>query len=219
MIKSVFFAFVLLLLSICTNGQQFGTFKDPRDGITYKTVKIGNQTWMAENLITSKFRNNDPIPEARKDEEWAVKKAAWCFYENDPANGEKYGKLYNWYAVTDPRGLAPEGWHIPTNEEWQQLANFLGGIEKAGTKMKSKIGWNDSGNGSNECGFSGLPGSLRYDDGQFNDIGRMGYWWTTTANVMRTLSYTLNNSNSYMGWGQGHANETYGFSVRCIKDN
>jgi uncharacterized protein (TIGR02145 family) len=202
----------------CSNGQQSGTFTDPRDGITYKTVKIGTQIWMAENLNTSKFRNGDPVPEAKKDEEWVVKKAGWCYYDNDPKNGVKYGKLYNWYALMDPRGLAPTGWHMPNSEEWQKLATFLGGIEPAGTKMKSKSGWNENGNGTNESGFSGLPGSLRYDNGQFNDIGRMGYWWSTTSNAMGTLSYTLNLSNSYMGWGQGHANETYGFAVRCIKD-
>lgn len=218
MIRSIFFAFVFLSISTISNGQQFGTFKDPRDGITYKTIKIGTQIWMAENLITSKFRNGDAVPEAKKDEEWVVKKAAWCYYDNDPKNGVKFGKLYNWHAMMDPRGLAPEGWHMPSAEEWETLATFLGGIEPAGTKMKSKSGWNENGNGSNDSGFSGLPGSLRYDDGQFNDIGRMGYWWSTTPNAMRTLSYTLNLSNSYMGWGQGHANETYGFAIRCIKD-
>jgi len=218
MIRSFFFVFAFLSISTFSNGQQFGTLTDPRDGITYKTIKIGTQIWMAENLNTSKFRNGDPVPEAKKDEEWVVKKAAWCYYDNDPKNGVKYGKLYNWFALMDPRGLAPEGWHMPSNEEWQKLATFLGGIEPAGTKMKSKSGWNENGNGTNESGFSGLPGSLRYDDGQFNDIGRMGYWWSTTPNVMHTLSYTLNLSNSYMGWGQGHANETYGFAVRCIKD-
>jgi uncharacterized protein (TIGR02145 family) len=173
---------------------------------------------MAENLNVSKFRNGDPIPEAKTDAEWMGKKPAWCYYNNDPKNGQKYGKLYNWYALTDPRGLAPEGWHIPNGADWDKLGTFLGGISAAGTKMKSKTGWNENGNGTNESGFSGLPGSLRYEDGQFNDLGRMGYWWSISPNIARTLSYTLNLSNGYMGWGIGKANESYGFAVRCIQD-
>jgi uncharacterized protein (TIGR02145 family) len=109
----------------------------------YKSVKIGSQVWMAENLNVSRFKNGDPIPEAKSFEEWnkasAEGKPAWCFYENDPKNGLKYGRLYNWYAVNDPRGLAPEGWHVPTILEWEQLNNFLG--DNAGIKIKSKSGW------------------------------------------------------------------------------
>lgn len=92
-----------------------------------QTVTIGNQVWMTKNLNVDKFRNGDPIPEAKTDEEWIKagenKQPAWCYYENDPANGEKYGKVFNWYAVNDPRGLAPEGWHDPTEEELQDLFN------------------------------------------------------------------------------------------------
>ena len=110
---------------------------------SYKSVKIGTQTWTTENLNVSTFRNGDPIPEAKTDEEWKRadenKQPAWCYYENDPKNGVKYGKLYNWYAVNDPRGLAPAGWHIPTDEEWTTLENQLG---DDGKKMKSTSGWN-----------------------------------------------------------------------------
>jgi uncharacterized protein (TIGR02145 family) len=198
--------------------QQKTPSKAAADVETFKTVKIGTQIWMAENLNISHFRNGDPIPEAKTDAEWVEKTPAWCYYNNDPKNGQKYGKLYNWYALTDPRGLAPEGWHIPNGADWDKLGTFLGGISEAGTKMKSKTGWNENGNGTNESGFSGLPGSLRYEDGQFNDLGRMGFWWSTTRNIAGTLSYTLNLSNGYMGWGIGKANESYGFAVRCIKD-
>ena len=115
---------------------------------SYKSVKIGNQTWMAENLNVSTFRNGDPIPEAKTDEEWKRagenQQPAWCYYENDPKNGQKYGKLYNWYAVNDPRGLAPEGWHVSTNIEWKNLADFQGGRWDAGKKMKSTSGWDNS---------------------------------------------------------------------------
>jgi uncharacterized protein (TIGR02145 family) len=110
---------------------------------SYKSVKIGTQTWMAENLNVSTFRNGDPIPEAKTDEEWKKAgkegKPAWCYYDNDPKNGAKYGKLYNWYAVIDPRGLAPAGWHIPSDAEWTTLGDQLG--SDPGKKMKSTSGW------------------------------------------------------------------------------
>jgi TolA-binding protein len=114
---------------------------------SYKSVKIGTQTWMAENLNVSTFRNGDPIMEAKTNEEWEKAgkegKPAWCNYENDPKNGAKYGKLYNWYAVNDPRGLAPAGWHVPSDAEWTTLGDQLG--DEASNKMKSTSGWNGYG--------------------------------------------------------------------------
>ena len=110
------------------------------DGFEYKIVRIGTQTWMAQNLGVTRFRNGDPIPEATTTEEW--KKAdfnrtpAWCYYLNDPAYGPQYGKLYNWYAVIDPRELAPEKWKIPNEEEWLRLISFLGNKAKAGDQLK-----------------------------------------------------------------------------------
>ena len=113
----------------------------------YKTVTIGNQVWMKENLNVSTFRNGDPIPEAKTAEEWQAagteKQPAWCYYDNDPKNGVKYGKLYNWYAVNDSRGLAPSGYHVPTDLEWTVLADFLGGESVAGGKVKSANGWDN----------------------------------------------------------------------------
>lgn len=110
---------------------------------SFKSVKIGTQIWMTENLNVSTFRNGEPIPEAKTDEEWKAAgtqgKPAWCYYDNDSKNGAKYGKLYNWYAVNDPRGLAPEGWHVPNDEEWETLENYLG--DDASKKMKSTSGW------------------------------------------------------------------------------
>ena len=108
-----------------------------------QTVTIGAQVWMTKNLDVATFRNGDPIPQAKTNEEWEKagenKQPAWCYYDNDPANAAKYGKLYNWYAVIDSRGLAPVGYHIPTDAEWTKLEDFLG--SDAGTKMKSKSGW------------------------------------------------------------------------------
>jgi uncharacterized protein (TIGR02145 family) len=105
-----------------------------------QSVTIGTQTWTTKNLDVATFRNGDAIPQAKTDEEWQAagknKQAAWCYYNNDPKNGTKYGKLYNWYAVNDARGLAPAGWHVPTDQEWTVLSTFLGGEESAGEKMK-----------------------------------------------------------------------------------
>jgi len=167
------------------------------------------------------FRNGDPIPEAKTDEEWQKagenKQPTWCYYGNDPKNGEQYGKLYNWYAVNDPRGLAPEGYHVPTDAEWTQLSDYLGGEDVAGKKMKSTSGWDENGNGSNESGFNGLPGGYRYDNGPFYDFGKFGYWWSSTEN---DTSYAWDRYLNY-NYGdvvRGNTNKQKGLSVRCLRD-
>lgn len=147
-----------------------------------KSVKIGDQVWTTENLNVSTFRNGDTIPEAKTYEEWeaagALGKPAWCYQANLPEYGRKYGKLYNWYAVNDERGLAPKGWHVPSNEERNNMIDVLGG-EISSKKMKSTHGWKNieegkSGNGSNESGFSAFAGSYRSFDGIFYSIGYIG---------------------------------------------
>lgn len=190
-----------------------------------KEVTIGKQVWMTQNLNVDKFRNGDPIPEAKTDEEWRKAgengEPAWCYYNNNPDNGDRYGKLYNWYAVNDPRGLAPEGWKIPSDEDWSRLVDFLGGESVAGTKMKSTDFWADyegkSGNGTNESGFSGLPGGFRKNNGKFYDIGKNGTWWSSTE--MSTLSAW----NRYLYYGYGRVGRIFnlkenGLSVRCLRD-
>ena len=184
-------------------------------------VTIGTQVWMTKNLDVSTFRNGDPIPEAKTNEEW--KKAgengqpAWCYYDNEPANGEKYGKLYNWYAVNDPRGLAPKGWHVPSDKEWTTLTDYLGGEEIAGTKMKSTSGWKQDGNGTNESGFSGLPGGYRYSYGIFNYIGFNGFWWSSTESLTYfAWARYLNYNNGYVF--RSFYSKDGGFSVRCLRD-
>jgi uncharacterized protein (TIGR02145 family) len=195
-----------------------------------KEVKIGDQIWMSENLNLDKFRNGDPIPEAKTEDEWKKagenKQPAWCYYNNDPANGEKFGKLYNWYAVNDSRGLAPECWHIPSDTEWTALIDYLGGKDVAGTKMKS-TSWsdnvNDSSNGTNESGFSGLPGGVKGDYGLFSGIGTKGRWWTSTEDGSEPkfdVSFSLvrllvSHNGRVFREGGGQA---AGFSVRCIRD-
>ncbi len=184
-------------------------------------VTIGKQVWMSENLNVDKFRNGDPIPEAKTVEEWEKagenQQPAWCYYNNNPANGAKYGKLYNWYAVNDKRGLAPVGYHIPSDEEWTILTDYLGGEDLAGTKMKSTSGWEENGYGTNESGFSGLPGGGRNDYGPFDDIGKLGYWWSSTEGITGAAWYrdlNFKNGNVY----RYNYDKRDGFSVRCLRD-
>ena len=180
------------------------------------------QEWMTENLNVDKFRNGDPIPEARTAEEWEKagdnKQPAWCYYDNDPANGEKYGKLYNWYAVNDSRGLAPSSWHIPSDEEWRILVDYLGGVEVAGTKMKSTSGWIENGNGTNESGFSGLPGGNRDMDCVFGFVRESANYWSSTQFnsddvLARDLSWNIPHCDIITGF-----TKKSGLSVRCVKD-
>jgi len=186
-----------------------------------QTVTIGTQVWMTKNLDVVTFRNGDPIPEAKTNEEWEKagknQQPAWCYYDNDTANGTKYGKLYNWYAVNDSRGLAPVGYHIPSDAEWTILNTFLGGESVAGTKMKSTCGWTENGNGTNESGFSGLPGGFCVNDGSFGYVGTDGYWWSSTE---YGTGYAWNRY-LYYDVGvvyRGSRNKRDGFSVRCLRD-
>jgi uncharacterized protein (TIGR02145 family) len=184
------------------------------------TIQIGTQVWMVENLNVDRFRNGDLIPEARTNEAWQKagdnKQPAWCYYNNDPKNGVTYGKLYNWFAVNDPRGLTPKGYHVPSDAEWTVLTNYLRG--KAGKKMKSTRGWNDQGNGTNSSGFSGLPGGYRLDDdGMFNFIGEYGYWWSAKEFGEDVAWYRYrfyDGDYVYRGYGV----KGRGLSVRCVKD-
>lgn len=151
-----------------------GTIRDI-DGNTYKTVKIGIQLWMKENLNVSHYRNGDPIPEVKNPTEWInLTTGAWCYYINDSAMGPRYGKLYNWYAVNDPRGLAPTDWHVPSHAEWISLTTYLGGEDVAGGKMKEAgtSHWQSPNAGAtNSSGFTALPGGYRLSNGAYNGIG------------------------------------------------
>ena len=189
-----------------------------------KEVVIGQQVWMAENLSVVKFRNGDSVPQAKTPEEW-VKAAvnnqpAWCYYNNDPGLNSQYGKLYNWHAVNDPRGLAPVGWHIPTDSAWTILSDYLGGMFSAGKKMKTVSGWFSDfgyGNGNNISGFSGLPGGRRNQTGLFNEVELMGVWWSATVeNNNKAWSYLLTFNYDYLI--RGTFDNGFGLSVRCIKD-
>lgn len=223
---------IVFLLSACSNGNKKNSNNNVLNLDKTKKVKIGTQTWMAENLNVSTFRNGDPILQAKTDEEWEKagknKQPAWCYYDNDPENGSKYGKLYNWFAVNDPRGLAPKGWHVPSNHEWGILSAFLGGREIAGRKMKSSNGWQTIeinrekyyGNGSNESGFTGYPGGIRsgaYYENKFNGIGVYGSWWSSSLDdIQLVFCRSLILKFDYI-WVHTEG-KSLGQSVRCIKD-
>ena len=185
-------------------------------------ITIGGQTWAPKNLDVVTYRNGDPIPEVQAASTWSnLTTGAWCYYENNTANGTTYGKLYNWYAVNDPRGLAPNGYHIPTDAEWTTLSSYLGGTVTAGGKMKEAgtSHWlSPNTNATNSSGFTGLPGGNRFGlNGAFYNIGAGGFWWSSSENGTndawnRELNYIDGKVSRYNYFKQN------GFSVRCLRD-
>ena len=203
---------------------------------TYPTVTIGGQVWMQKNLNVCKYRNGDDIPQVQDPEAWAaLTTGAWCYYENDTANGPVYGKLYNWYAVKDPRGLAPLGYHVPSDTEWCILINVLdpnsidsidpnsndcySSFNIAGGMMKATYLWSEPNQwATNSSGFTGLPGGNRYHDGSFPAvIGYFGEWWSSSSTDSETASIC---SLGYLSAFASILSGFYisGFSVRCLRD-
>jgi len=189
------------------------------DGNVYKTVTIGRQVWMAENLKVSRYRNGDVLPNVENDSVWgSLYKGSYCNYDNKHSNSSTYGFLYNWYAVTDERKIAPAGWHVPTDAEWQTLIDTLGGGDVAGGKMKAVTLWNSPNTGAtNESGFTAFPGGCRYYDGDFNVIGKVGYFWSASENRL------YNAWIHYLGYVSSDAfrfdyYKGAGFSIRCVRD-
>jgi len=218
----VFIAAIILLL----NGKSFSQVTEV-DGYVYQTVKIGNQEWTAENLNVSHYRNGDTIIQIDDAARWEKNVGgAWCYfklgefnlYNNQFEVVKPYGKLYNWYAVNDERGLAPEGWHVATLDDWKTLLDNLGGYEVAGGKMKTFARWQiASDTNINSSGFTILYGGMRTHRGIFVDFDKSAYFWTSTedkdgycwcydlyAESTRVVRYT-------------HVKEN-GLSVRCVKD-
>lgn len=196
------------------------------DGNIYQTVTIGTQTWMAENLRVTHYRNGDAIPNVTGNPEWTgLTTGAYCWYNNDISWRDAYGALYIWYTVVDSRGLCPPGWHTPTDAEWTILTDYLGGSSIAGGKMKSTRKepdahprWDSPNTGAtNESGFSGLPGGTRNASGTFNDVGPTGYFWSSTGYSSNYAWYRyLNYSNYYVNKSFNYRQR--GFSVRCLRD-
>lgn len=229
-----FFGIVLLLnMSICAAPQikkvpykkvqivQVQETLTDIDGNVYKTVKIGKQVWMVENLKVTHYQNGDAIPNVTDSTNWAALiTGAWCNYDNDVSNGKKYGKLYNWYSVEDTRNLAPKGWHIPTDGEWTILTDFLGGKDAAGGKLKQVgiLDWEKPNEGAtNETGFKGLPGGNRGEDGEFISIGSSGLWWSSSEADSNYAGFRLviNTGKFVLRY---KFKKSIGLSVRCLKD-
>lgn len=213
----------LLLLSKAFTpaaGQEYTSVTDPRDGRQYRTVRIGTQAWMADNLSAGSFLNGDPIPQARTAAEWVAAnekgEPVWCHYEFQSGNESTLGRLYNGYAVADRRGLAPAGWHLPSMKEWRTLWDQSGGEYKAGQHLKSTQGWDRDGNGDNASGFDARPTGFAFS-GFFGFRGSHGFWWSSEAAdkengqvvqlvfsdaVVRTYPFPMKN----------------GYAVRCLRD-
>jgi uncharacterized protein (TIGR02145 family) len=176
---------------------------------------------MAKNLEVAFYRNGDPIPQVTDPTEWAgLTTGAWCYYNNDSTQGTTYGKLYNWYAVNDPRGLAPAGWHIPSDAEWTTLENSLGGNSVAGGKMKEAgtLHWaSPNTGGNNNSGWAGLPDGYRSLNGSFNTIGNNGYWWSSLESgfIFAMTRFLIHDDGVITTSNYGKRG---GFSVRCLRD-
>jgi uncharacterized protein (TIGR02145 family) len=198
-----------------------------QEGNIYKTVVIGTQEWMSENLNTSIYRNGDAIPTNLDDVTWRFTiGGAWAYYNNDASYACPFGKLYNWYACTDARQLCPVGWHVPSDAEWSILTTNLGGVAVAGGKIKTTGNineatglWHTPNTGAtNSSGFSAAPGGYRGMSGLYSIIGLYGGWWSSSIDDSSCAIYRQ------LGYASGSADRQYscfkqaGFSVRCLRD-
>ena len=190
------------------------------DGTQYETILIGGQIWMKENLKVTHYRNGDEIPTGYSSTEWThlneTETGAYAVYGGNESNADIYGNLFNWYAVDDERGVCPEDWHVPTDEEYTALTNYLGGWEYAGLRIKDNVNWN----GTNESGFTALPGGERSccDGGlDYSGMDNQGYFWSSTAkDNYKAWERRLSDYNSLIT--REYGDKKYGFSVRCIRD-
>jgi len=220
----IIFSVIVYCCIIYSCREQQGNSYSTLNNQSYKYVKIGKQIWMAENLNASTYNNGDLIPQVQNAAEWSqLTTGAWCYYGNKTKNGKIYGKLYNWYAVQDPRGLAPEGWHIPSDREWAELIKFLGGEDFAGGKLKeagTKHFHSPNTGATNESGFTALPsGSRSARDGSFNFLGYASPFWTATeANRIFAWNWVMANNRNDTGALELGRDKKGGSAVRCVKD-
>jgi uncharacterized protein (TIGR02145 family) len=214
--------------NIFNSSISYGSIADI-DGNVYKTVQIGTQTWMAENLRVTKYRNGTSIQQVSDSVQWnnifksstSSKQAAWCYYQNNVNNNIPYGKLYNWYAVSNSNRICPTGWHIPNENEWIILENELEGSAEAGGKMKSRGTqyWASPNSGaSNSSGFSGLPGGNREETGSFKSIKSFGFWWSSSDVDAKAARYYFLSKEIPSLFKAYYGLKENGYSVRCVKD-
>ncbi len=211
--------------NVHNNSLSYGSLID-QDGNVYKTIVIGTQEWMAENLKASHYRNGDLIPVITSDAAWSgLSSGATIWYNNDSATYNcPYGKLYNWFAVADSRNVCPVNWHVPSDSEWTTLTDYLGGTSVAGGKMKSTGTqyWLSPNMGAdNTSGFSSLPNGFRLPNGSFVLIGNYSNWWSSSQNSSISLTYTA--WSRFLNYlfddsTRQYYDKSYGFSVRCLRD-
>ena len=212
--------FIVLALSESASLNSQTTVKD-KDGNIYMTIKIGSQIWISENLKTTKLNDGKPVAIVTSDKEWkSLTKPGLCYFDNDPANKDIYGALYNWYTVNTKK-LCPPGWHVPTDEEWRAMINLLGGSNVAGDKLKESgyEHWkNHLLSPTNDYDFTALPGGTRLYSGVFPEFGHSyAVWWTSTEySSLSAHNWGLHESSSRVF--NGYDSKQSGFSVRCIMD-
>ena len=241
------YGLLLLLITVMTSVSELRAAGKDIDGHTINSIAIGGQVWMQENLDVSRYRNGDQIRYAATNQDWldaaAKGEGAWSYYKNDAASNGKYGRLYNWYAVQDSRGLAPSGWHIPTSQEFSKLSTALGGSSVAGGKMKTtgfslwlnpNLAADTSSRFSelpgigvacisgckladNSSHFSALPGGMRGTGGSFLFMGENAYFWSSSEST-RTISFCSVLSFNHPVVVQGTEHNGDGMSVRCIRN-
>lgn len=189
------------------------------DGKVYHTKIIGAQVWLIENLNVTHYRNGDPIPNVTDRAAWhSLTTGAYCNYDNNENISTTYGRLYNWYAVHDSRGICPQGWHVATMADDTILINYLGGGEIAGGKMRATSGWDNGLNGTNSSGFSALPGGTRWQLPDFNGLGAVADFWTSTEGYSNLTAYKMGMYPAYPEQVDiyGDYPKSAGFSVRCV---
>jgi len=218
--------FLVLLLFFTFNCDIVDNQRDIPE-IKYDEIQIGTQFWMDRNLSETHYRNGDPIPLVTDREEWeSLETGAYCYYDNNENNIDSYGLLYNWYAVADTRNIAPEHWHIPSDDEWKILLEYLGGEEVAGNILKESGTeyWNCPISNTNESGFSALPGGSRqynkdYKHYNYIDIGMKAVFWSNSLDELNPwrppLCMWLYCDSARVFYGDRYND---GYSVRCIKD-
>lgn len=200
----------------------YGTLIDI-DGNEYKTITIGNQVWMAENLRTKHYQNGDAIPEVKDNRVWMnISSGAYCNYKysKNIDTIATFGRLYNWYAVSDSRNIAPKGWHVPSSDDWYFLEAYLG-RDSVAIQLKEidSIHWSsENTEATNKSGFTALPGGSLYTNGEFQFIGEQGFWWTSTECLSSSYAFRKGIYSSFQYVFMDFSYKEYGFSVRCIKD-